>query len=66
MIHKKITNERQVTFNYKLNQINSWCINYNQYISNKTKKQLRMTVINSACFKPEKKPLEVFKIMKTI
>ena len=30
---------------------NSWCINYNQYIQNKTKKKLCMKAIDNACFK---------------
>ena len=53
--------------NFKLNQINSGCINYNQYIENKFKNMLSMQAINYACFKLEEKAtrLEVLKRMKT-
>ena len=51
MVHK----EKQVILNFNLTQINSWCINYNQYIQNKIKNKLRMKAINYACFKLEEK-----------
>ena len=31
--------------------MNSWCINYNQYIQNKIKNKLHVKAINYACFK---------------
>ena len=34
--------EKQVNVNFSLNQRTSWCINYNQYIQNKTKNKLHM------------------------
>ena len=37
--------------NFNLNQIKSWCINYNQYIQNK----LCLKAINYGCFKLEEK-----------
>ena len=39
--------------NFNLNQINSWCINYNQYIQNKIKTNYAMKAISYACFKLE-------------
>ena len=51
MVHK----EQQVNVNFKLTQINCWCISYNQYIKNKIKKKLCMKAINYACFKLEEK-----------
>ena len=46
-------NEKQVNVNINPNKINSWCINYNQYIQNKIESKLRMKAINCACFKLE-------------
>ena len=40
---------------FNLNQINSWCINYNQYMQNKIKSKLFMKAINYKCFKLEEK-----------
>ena len=46
-----VLKEKQVSVNFNLNQINSWCINYNQYIQNKIKNKLHMKAINYAFFK---------------
>ena len=51
MVHK----EKQVILNFSFTQINSCCVNYNQYIQNKIKNKLRMKAINFACFKLEEK-----------
>ena len=60
MVHK----EKQVILNFNLTQINSWCINYNQYIQNKIKNKLRMKAINYVCFRLEEKATESVKKKK--
>ena len=46
---------KQVNVNFKLNQINSSCTNYNDYIQNKIKNKSRMKEISFACLKLEVK-----------
>ena len=52
-IHKEnivIHQEKQGNVNFNPNQINSCCLNYNQYIQKKIKKKLYMEGINKAYF----------------
>ena len=51
----KVHKEKQVNVNFNFNQINFWCINYNQYIQNKIKNKLRMKAVNYAYFKLDEK-----------
>ena len=60
MVHKR----NKQNFNFNLDQINSWWINYNQYIQNKIKKKLRMKATNYACFKLEEKTIRSIKTNK--
>ena len=54
--YKRMTGwQRKTNVNINLNQINSWCINYNQYIQNETKNILCMKAKNYACFRLEEK-----------
>ena len=46
---------KQVNVNFKLNQINSSCTNYNDYIQNKIKNKSRMKEISFTCLKLEVK-----------
>ena len=58
VINSKQTNKKkknQVEANLNFNQMNSWCINYNQYIQNWIKKKLYTKAINYASFKLEEK-----------
>ena len=52
--YKTVTGSQRKTI-LNFTQINSWCINCNQYIQNTIKNKLRMKGINYACFKPEEK-----------
>ena len=56
MVHK----ETQVNVDCNLNQINSWCINYNQYIQNQIRNKFCMKAINYSCFKLEQKATSNF------
>ena len=49
------SHKKEVIVNFNFTQINSWCINYNQYIENKIKNKLPIKAINYACFKLEEK-----------
>ena len=49
------TKKDNFNVNFNLNQMNSWCIKYNQYIQNKIKNKLCMKAINYVCFKSEEK-----------
>ena len=60
MVHK----EKQVILNFNFTQINSCCVNYNQYIQNKIKNKLRMKAINFACFTLEEKATRIVKKKK--
>ena len=65
MVHK----EKEANVNFNHNQINSWCINYNQYIQNKIKNKLPMRAINYSCFKLEEKAnrgVKKIKILSTL
>ena len=56
-----VQKEKQVNVNFNLDQINSSCINYNQYIQNKIKNKLIMKTINYTCFKLEEKAMRSVK-----
>ena len=62
MVHKR----NKQNFNFNLAQINSWWINYNQYIQNKIKKKLRMKQQIMHVSNWKKKPLEVLKRINRI
>ena len=53
-------------FNFKLNHINAWRINYNQYTQNKIENKLRTKAIDHACFKLEQKAIRKVKKNKNI
>ena len=48
--------------NFNLNQINSWSINYNQYIQNMIKNKIRMKAINYEFLKLEEKASRKVKV----
>ena len=56
-----VQKEKQVSVYFNLDQINSSCINYNQYIQNKIKNKLIMKTINYTCFKLEEKAMRSVK-----
>ena len=50
-----VPKEKQVNTNFNLSQINSWCINYNQYFQSKIKNKLCIKAVNHTFFKQEEK-----------
>ena len=65
--YKRMTGwQRKTNANLNLNQINSWCINYDQYIQNEIKNTLCMNAKNYTCFKLEEKATRSIKKNRTI